>query len=150
MRHQAPDLRHRLQRVSQLLDVTVDVIIVTAMPAVVQMAVVIAIIMYIVRSITSVLSRATLFSVSFRYFHYRSIDENCWVRRKSVRRPGIEPGSQEWESCMIPLHQRRRWVRRLRLPDPLMVCCRNPRCPVRPVVKVGSHAPLLKRFLCVS
>lgn len=28
-----------------------------------------------------------------------------WV--KHVRRPGIEPGSQEWESCMIPLHQRR-------------------------------------------
>lgn len=27
--------------------------------------------------------------------------------RKAVRRPGIEPGSQEWESCMIPLHQRR-------------------------------------------
>ena len=27
---------------------------------------------------------------------------------KYVRRPGIEPGSQEWESCMIPLHQRRR------------------------------------------
>ena len=29
---------------------------------------------------------------------------------KLVRRPGIEPGepgSQEWESCMIPLHQRR-------------------------------------------
>ena len=26
---------------------------------------------------------------------------------KFVRRPGIEPGSQEWESCMIPLHQRR-------------------------------------------
>ena len=24
-----------------------------------------------------------------------------------LRRPGIEPGSQEWESCMIPLHQRR-------------------------------------------
>ena len=24
-----------------------------------------------------------------------------------MRRPGIEPGSQEWESCMIPLHQRR-------------------------------------------
>ena len=22
-------------------------------------------------------------------------------------RPGIEPESQEWESCMIPLHQRR-------------------------------------------
>ena len=27
--------------------------------------------------------------------------------KKVVRRPGIEPGSQEWESCMIPLHQRR-------------------------------------------
>ena len=26
---------------------------------------------------------------------------------KLLRRPGIEPGSQEWESCMIPLHQRR-------------------------------------------
>ena len=25
-----------------------------------------------------------------------------------MRRPGIEPGSQEWESCMIPLHQRRK------------------------------------------
>ena len=24
-----------------------------------------------------------------------------------VRRPGIEPGSLEWESSMIPLHQRR-------------------------------------------
>ena len=27
--------------------------------------------------------------------------------QKTLRRPGIEPGSQEWESCMIPLHQRR-------------------------------------------
>ena len=27
------------------------------------------------------------------------------------RRPGIEPGSQEWESCMIPLHQRRCHIR---------------------------------------
>ena len=27
--------------------------------------------------------------------------------KQNVRRPGIEPGSQEWESCMIPLHQRR-------------------------------------------
>ena len=27
---------------------------------------------------------------------------------KSVRCPGIEPGSQEWESCMIPLHQQRK------------------------------------------
>ena len=28
-----------------------------------------------------------------------------------LRRPGIEPGSQEWESCMIPLHQRRQLER---------------------------------------
>ena len=28
--------------------------------------------------------------------------------KQRLRRPGIEPGSQEWESCMIPLHQRRR------------------------------------------
>ena len=28
-----------------------------------------------------------------------------------MRRPGIEPGSQEWESCMIPLHQRRRYIK---------------------------------------
>ena len=28
-------------------------------------------------------------------------------KNKILRRPGIEPGSQEWESCMIPLHQRR-------------------------------------------
>ena len=27
--------------------------------------------------------------------------------KKNVRRPGIEPGSKEWESSMIPLHQRR-------------------------------------------
>ena len=31
----------------------------------------------------------------------------CEEEKKNVRRPGIEPGSQEWESCMIPLHQRR-------------------------------------------
>merc|ERR1711873_398137 len=29
------------------------------------------------------------------------------IKKKKLRRPGIEPGSQEWESCMIPLHQRR-------------------------------------------
>ena len=29
------------------------------------------------------------------------------ISKKTLRRPGIEPGSQEWESCMIPLHQRR-------------------------------------------
>ena len=28
-------------------------------------------------------------------------------KKIALRRPGIEPGSQEWESCMIPLHQRR-------------------------------------------
>ena len=28
-------------------------------------------------------------------------------KRKDMRCPGIEPGSQEWESCMIPLHQQR-------------------------------------------
>ncbi|CAK7297911.1 hypothetical protein VULLAG_LOCUS6482 [Vulpes lagopus] len=34
-----------------------------------------------------------------------------WEPEKThVRRPGIEPGSQEWESCMIPLHQRRCWA----------------------------------------
>jgi hypothetical protein len=27
--------------------------------------------------------------------------------KKGLRRPGIEPGSPEWESSMIPLHQRR-------------------------------------------
>ncbi len=27
--------------------------------------------------------------------------------KSKMRRPGIEPESQEWESCMIPLHQRR-------------------------------------------
>ena len=31
-----------------------------------------------------------------------------------VRRPGIEPGSQEWESCMIPLHQRRLLIIKIR------------------------------------
>ena len=25
-------------------------------------------------------------------------------RKEKVHCPGIEPGSQEWESCMIPLH----------------------------------------------
>ena len=32
----------------------------------------------------------------------------------ALRRPGIEPGSQEWESCMIPLHQRRSHGRMVR------------------------------------
>ena len=29
---------------------------------------------------------------------------------KILRCPGIEPGSQEWESCMIPLHQQRYYI----------------------------------------
>ena len=36
-------------------------------------------------------------------------------RKGMLRRPGIEPGSQEWESCMIPLHQRRRRIPRVKL-----------------------------------
>ena len=38
--------------------------------------------------------------------HQRS-EKSKWAQKYIVRRPGIEPGSQEWESCMIPLHQRR-------------------------------------------
>ena len=30
-----------------------------------------------------------------------------WLIKIVMRRPGIEPGAQEWESCMLPLHQRR-------------------------------------------
>ena len=33
---------------------------------------------------------------------------SCGYGPKAVRCPGIEPGSQEWESCMIPLHQQRK------------------------------------------
>ena len=40
------------------------------------------------------------------------------ISKKTLRRPGIEPGSQEWESCMIPLHQRRRYVINMKKPDP--------------------------------
>ena len=39
---------------------------------------------------------------------FRTVSVLRCVPKKIVRRPGIEPGSQEWESCMIPLHQRRR------------------------------------------
>ena len=35
------------------------------------------------------------------------LKNNVQIDLKNLRRPGIEPGSQEWESCMIPLHQRR-------------------------------------------
>ena len=31
-----------------------------------------------------------------------------------MRMPGIEPGSQAWEACMMPLH----CMRRVRIPDP--------------------------------
>ena len=37
-----------------------------------------------------------------------------------VRRPGIEPGSQEWESCMIPLHQRRHVSNKLNINNSLL------------------------------
>ena len=40
------------------------------------------------------------------------------MEKIKLRRPGIEPGSQEWESCMIPLHQRRRYVIAMKKPDP--------------------------------
>lgn len=39
--------------------------------------------------------------------YYTFFHEHLSCLKKYVRRPGIEPGSQEWESCMIPLHQRR-------------------------------------------
>ena len=38
------------------------------------------------------------------------VDASTMNYKITVRRPGIEPGSQEWESCMIPLHQRRQAV----------------------------------------
>ena len=48
---------------------------------------------------------------SFLHLHSRAVSTLCeylqFPMGKIVRRPGIEPGSQEWESCMIPLHQRR-------------------------------------------
>ena len=29
--------------------------------------------------------------------------------KRNLRRPGIEPGSRDWETRMIPLHQRHTW-----------------------------------------
>ncbi len=43
-----------------------------------------------------------------------------------MRRPGIEPGSQEWESCMIPLHQRRRYE--VRVPCKILIQITPARC----------------------
>ena len=40
-----------------------------------------------------------------------SVDASTMNYKITLRRPGIEPGSQEWESCMIPLHQRRHSVK---------------------------------------
>ena len=40
-------------------------------------------------------------------FFYPSQNFPFLSKFQKLRRPGIEPGSQEWESCMIPLHQRR-------------------------------------------
>ena len=28
---------------------------------------------------------------------------------KTLRKPGVEPGSQAWEACMMPLHYMRMW-----------------------------------------
>ena len=39
-----------------------------------------------------------------------SVDASTMNYKITLRRPGIEPGSQEWESCMIPLHHRRQIV----------------------------------------
>ena len=46
-----------------------------------------------------------------RVHRYKANQVEIGVATKYVRRPGIEPGSQEWESCMIPLHQRRSLTR---------------------------------------
>lgn len=81
--------------------------------------------------------------------------------KSPVRRPGIEPGSQEWESCMIPLHQRRRcqafYPRDLRdgdAPSPraeVLRCMRAASgeagpCALQPAAAVG--APILAGSAC--
>ncbi len=35
---------------------------------------------------------------------YGPLNQDCWTTCKTVRMPGVEPGSQAWEACMIPLH----------------------------------------------
>ena len=53
---------------------------------------------------------------------------------KLMRCPGIEPGSQEWESCMIPLHQQRNPVWRCRGSNPGPFTCEANALPL-------SHIP---------
>ena len=66
-------------------------------------------------------ARRIIVVIAFHIFEYKIkhlmhfpyiARSNCmasfnYADEKDMRRPGIEPGSQEWESCMIPLHQRR-------------------------------------------
>ena len=50
---------------------------------------------------------ASALGICSRHLQQQQQQQSRLRRGKGVRRPGIEPGSQEWESCMIPLHQRR-------------------------------------------
>ena len=43
----------------------------------------------------------------FICLHPCRASQNRKIKLETLRRPGIEPGAQEWESCMLPLHQRR-------------------------------------------
>ena len=46
-----------------------------------------------------------------------------------VRMPGVEPGSQAWEACMIPLHYMRFWLCRIPGgPNDANIQCRHLRC----------------------
>ena len=51
-----------------------------------------------------------------------SVDASTMNYKITLRRPGIEPGSQEWESCMIPIHQRRHSVK-MPTGDHMPKCC---------------------------
>ena len=62
-----------------------------------------------------------------------------------MRRPGIEPGSQEWESCMIPLHQRRK----LEMPgiEPGAFHMRSERSTTEPHPQIPINVPLYKTYM---
>ena len=34
----------------------------------------------------------------------------CWGLCLNMRAPGVEPGAQAWEACMLPLHYARPWL----------------------------------------
>lgn len=61
-------------------------------------------------------NRWALTSGELKQMHQRAISILKYRRgrfildAKAMRRPGIETGSQEWEPCMIPLHQRREFL----------------------------------------